>query len=143
MDDIVDSMNMNLGKFREIVKDREAWRAAVHGVTESDMNKRLNNSKYLYMYKFYVMLFYYFYWLGHSLKSVVLCNFGSDSKASVYNAGDLGSLPGSGRFHGEGNDNPLQYFCLENPMDGGAWCRLLSMGSQRVGTTERLHFLYM
>ena len=72
MDDIVDSMNMNLSKFREIVKDREAWRAAVHGVTESDMNKRLNNSKYLYMYKFYVMLFYYFYWLDHSLKSVVL-----------------------------------------------------------------------
>ena len=37
------------------------------------------------------------------------------------------------RFPGEGNGNPLQYSCLENPMDGGAWCRLLSMGSQRVG----------
>ena len=35
--------------------------------------------------------------------------------------------------HEEGNGNPLQYSCLENPMDGGAWCRLLSMGSQRVG----------
>ena len=58
---------------------------------------------------------------------------GSDCKASVYNAGDLGSIPGSGRFPGEGNGNPLQYSCLENPMDGGAWCRLLSMGSQRVG----------
>ena len=45
-----------------------------------------------------------------------------------------------GRFPGEGNGNPLQYSCLENPMDGGAWCRLPSMGSQRVGTTERLHF---
>ena len=33
---------------------------------------------------------------------------------------------------GEGNGNPLQYSCLENPMDGGAWCRLLSMGLQRV-----------
>ena len=65
---------------------------------------------------------------------------GSDSKASVYNAGDLGSIPGSGRFPGEGNSNPLQYSCLENPMDRGAWCRLLSMGSQRVGRTERLHF---
>ena len=54
-------------------------------------------------------------------------------KASVYNAGDLGSIPGSGRFPGEGSGNPLQYSCLENPMDGGAWCRLLSMGSQRVG----------
>ena len=58
---------------------------------------------------------------------------GSDSKASVYNAGDLGSIPGSGRFPGEGNGNPLQYSCLENPMDRGAWCRLLSMGSQRAG----------
>ena len=37
------------------------------------------------------------------------------------NMGDLGSIPGSGRFPGEGNGNPLQYSCLENPMDGGAW----------------------
>ena len=57
---------------------------------------------------------------------------GSDCKVSVYNASDLGSIPGLGRFPGEGNGNPLQYSCLENPMDGGAWCRLLSMGSQRV-----------
>ena len=46
---------------------------------------------------------------------------GSDCKASAYNAGDLGSIPGSGRSPGEGNGNPLQYSCLENPMDGGAW----------------------
>ena len=46
---------------------------------------------------------------------------GSDGKVSVYNAEDLGSIPGSGRFPGEGNGNPLQYSCLENPMDGGAW----------------------
>ena len=46
---------------------------------------------------------------------------GSDSKASAYNVGDLGSIPGSGRSPGEGNGNPLQYSCLENPMDGGAW----------------------
>ena len=46
---------------------------------------------------------------------------GSDGKASVYHAGDLGSIPGSGRSPGEGNGNPLQYSCLENPMDRGAW----------------------
>ena len=46
---------------------------------------------------------------------------GSDGKASAYNAGDLGSIPGSGRSPGEGNGNPLQYSCLENPMDGGDW----------------------
>ena len=45
----------------------------------------------------------------------------SDGKASVYNAGDLGSIPGLGRSAGEGNGNPLQYYCLENPMDSGAW----------------------
>ena len=58
---------------------------------------------------------------------------GSDGKASVYNPGDLGSIPGSGRFPGEGNGNPLQYSCLENPMDGGTWYRLLPVGLQRVG----------
>ena len=42
-------------------------------------------------------------------------------KASAYNAGDLGLIPGSGRSPGEGNGNPLQYSCLENPMDGEAW----------------------
>ena len=46
---------------------------------------------------------------------------GSEVKASAANAGDPDSIPGSGRFPGEGNGNPLQYSCLENPMDRGAW----------------------
>ena len=46
---------------------------------------------------------------------------GSHGKASAYNAGDPGSIPGSGRSPGEGNGNPLHYAYLENPMDGGAW----------------------
>ena len=46
---------------------------------------------------------------------------GSEGKASAYNVGDPGSIPGSGRSPGEGNGNPLQYSCLENPIDGGAW----------------------
>ena len=46
---------------------------------------------------------------------------GSEGKASAYYAGDLGSIPGLGRSPGEGNDNPLQYSCLETPMEGGAW----------------------
>ena len=57
---------------------------------------------------------------------------GSDGKAFAYNAGDPGSVPGSGRSPGEGNGNPLQYSGLEIP-----WMeepgRLQSMGSQRVG----------
>ena len=46
---------------------------------------------------------------------------GSDGEVSVYNAAEPGSIPGSGRYLGEGNGNPLHYYCLENPMDGGAW----------------------
>ena len=46
---------------------------------------------------------------------------GSDSKASASNAGDPGSVSGSGRSPGEGNGNPLQYSSLENPIDRGAW----------------------
>ena len=45
----------------------------------------------------------------------------SDCKASAYNAGDPGSIPGLGRCPGEGNGNPLQYPCLVNSMDRGAW----------------------
>ena len=45
---------------------------------------------------------------------------GSDGKASAYNVGDPGAIPGSGRSPGEGIGNPLQYSCLENPIDGGA-----------------------
>ena len=59
---------------------------------------------------------------------------GSDGKASVYDAGDPGSIPGLGRSLGEGNSNLIQYYCLENPMDRGVWYgRLQCMGSQRVG----------
>ena len=56
---------------------------------------------------------------------------GSEGKESACNAGDLGSIPGLGRCPGEGHGNPLQYSCLENPMDRGAW-RAMVHGSQRV-----------
>ena len=46
---------------------------------------------------------------------------GSDGKASAYNAGEPGSIPGLGRSSGEGNGNPLQYSCLDNSMDREAW----------------------
>ena len=46
---------------------------------------------------------------------------GSDGKVSARNVGDQGSIPGLGRSPGEGNGNPLQYSCLENPTDRGAW----------------------
>ena len=46
---------------------------------------------------------------------------GSEVKASAWNEGDPGLIPGLGRSPGEGNGNPLQYSCLENPMEEGAW----------------------
>ena len=46
---------------------------------------------------------------------------GLDSKESACDSGDVGSIPGSGRSPGEGNGNPLQYSCLENSMNRGAW----------------------
>ena len=56
----------------------------------------------------------------------------SVSKESACNTGDLGSIPGSGRSPGEGNGNPLQYSCLENPMNRGAWQAIVH-GVVRVG----------
>ena len=74
-------------------------------------------------------LFHCMYIFTDTLSSNENCNHtymynfpdGSDSKASAYNAGGLSSIPGLGRSLGEGNGNPLQYPCLENPMDRGAW----------------------
>ena len=57
---------------------------------------------------------------------------GSEDNASACNAEDPGSIPGLGRSSGEGNGNPLQYSCLANLMDGGAWW-LWSMGLPGVG----------
>ena len=68
---------------------------------------------------------------------------GSDGKGSVYNEGDLGWIPGLGRFPGEGNGNPLQYSCLENPMDGGAWeaaVHGVAKSRARLNDFTSLHF---
>ena len=75
--------------------DRGAWWAVVYGVAQSWTRlKRLSSSSF---------------------------PGGSEGKASACNVGDPGSIPGLGTSPGEGNGNPLQYSCLENPVDGGAW----------------------
>ena len=58
-----------------------------------------------------------------------------DGKESACKAGDLGSIPGLGGSPGEGNGNPLQYSCLENAMDRGAWWATVH-GVAELGTTE-------
>ena len=64
---------------------------------------------------------------------------GSEGKVSAFNAGDPGSIPGLGRFPGEGNGNPLQYSCLKNPMDEATWQATIH-GIAESDTTEQLHF---
>ena len=59
-------------------------------------------------------------------------NDGSDSKETACNVGDLGLIPGLGRYPGKGNGYLLQYSCLENSMERGAW-QLQSTGSQGAG----------
>ena len=56
------------------------------------------------------------------------------------NAGDLGLIPGSGRSSGEGNGNPLQYFCLENSMDRRAWWATVRGVSESDMTNDYFHF---
>ena len=84
--------------------DRGAWWATVHGVAKaSDMTEQLH-----------------FHFIDYRVPSTSLFPGGSEVKASTCNAGDPGSIPGSGRFPGGGHGKPLQY-CLENPLDRGAW----------------------
>ena len=61
-------------------------------------------------------------------------------KCLAYNAGDVGSIPGLGRFSGEGNGNPLQYSCLENSMEEELGAGYYPWGRRESGTTEQLHF---
>ena len=65
---------------------------------------------------------------------------GSDGKASAYNAGDQGSIPGLGRSPGEGNGNPLQYSCLEKFHRWRSLVGYSPWGHKESDTTERLHF---
>ena len=64
---------------------------------------------------------------------------GSAGKESVCNAGDLGLIPGLGRSPGEGNGNPRQYSCLENPMDRETWRAIVHGVAKESDTTEHAH----
>ena len=100
-----------------------------------DMKKKFWNSllsmNYKLSLKLVVHLFLFVFFICVNLFSQISTDYffclslfvnpGSEDKASACNAGDPGSIPGLGRSPGEGNGNPLQYPCLENPMERGAW----------------------
>ena len=71
----------------------------------------------------------------------VTISAGSDGEESACNAGDPGAIPGSGRPPGRGNGNPLQYSCLENPIDREAW-RVIVHGVAELDRTERLTHMH-
>ena len=74
-----------------------------------------------------------------SISFYFIDNIGSsDGKESTCNEGDPGLTPGSGRSPGEGNGYPLQYACLENPMDRGAWQAAVHGVAKELDTTEKL-----
>ena len=100
----------------------------IHNSNKFCQKKLLNlTSIYLKQYKLQCVFYFLLGFPG-----------GSEVKVSAYNAGDTGSISGSGRSPGEGNGSPLQYSCLENPRDRGAWW--VQSTSKEADTTERLHF---
>ena len=87
-------------------------------------------------YQFYI-------WFFGSTVQYVDFPGGSDGKASAYNAGDLGSIPGWGRFPWRRKCNPLQYSCLENPMDRGAWWATVYRVAQSRTRLSNFTFTFM
>ena len=97
--------------------------ATLYAVSLSDISLSMTVLGPSLFYKLHYFALFFFNWLSNIPLYIWATNFtgGSDGKAAVCNVGDPGSIPGLGRSPGEGNDNPLQYYCLENPMDRGAW----------------------
>ena len=107
-------------------------------INYSHKSRSVNIFSSEFVISFYLLKAFWRVWLYH--KMLYLFSFcsiafgfpgGSDGKESTCNAGDLGSIPGLGRSPGGGHGNPLQYSCLENPMDREAWGRGLCSYSPR------------
>ena len=92
--------------------------------------------RYIFIYVYtYELIYIYVYTYGFP--------GGSEVKASASYVGDPGSIPGSRRSPGEGNGNPLQYSCLENPMDGGAWSATVHRVAKSQTRLSEFTFTYL
>ena len=112
-----------LSKPREIVKGKEAWHAAVHAITKGQTwlsDWTTANHVWAYKYVFTTIV---------ASQVVLVAKYPPDNVGDVR---DVGSIPGSGRSPGAGHGNPLQYSCLQNPVNRGAWQATVHR-SQRVG----------
>ena len=101
-----DAQHSQTGSLNGVVKPSPAW-----------VSQLLDHPLILWI-KAVVSTIAVFSWFLYSHRTSLVAQ---TVKASAYNAGDPGSIPGFGRSSGEGNGSPLQYSCLENPMDRGAW----------------------
>ena len=111
LDSITNSMDMNLGKLWEIVRDREAWHAAVHGVTKSWTWQQLTEKA---MACYSSTFAYKIPWTEEPGRLQSMGSLESDTTEWLHFHFSLSCI-------GEGNGNPLQCSCLENPRDGEAW----------------------
>ena len=88
--------------------------------------------------------FHFHFYKSYSIKVIMDPDFpgGSNGKESACNAGDHGSIPGSGKSPGEGNGNPLQCFCLDNSMDRGAWWAIVHGVSRSCIRLSNFTFIF-